>query len=270
MLAGLAVAAYLALLLWMGNRSAVRQGRHGRLRPRRAAQPMVGRGLWHDRHQPERRDLPVRSRLGGSQQFGYMQMVLGYLVGYGAIIGPPAPVLPTPTDQHLPPSSATASGRRPYTTGSDVLPALPQHRRRLPTLPCCPGGPTKPCCLLRAGVLAPVHRCSLRESSPSSGPTPARAASPRWCGPTPCRPCMLLAAGRRGPRRSGAGLVAHGHPGAVADSGHARWWFFDDWGAPNHGVKQFIAGAFIALCMTGLDQDMMQKNLSCRSSGTPS
>ena len=34
---------------------------------------------------------------------------------------------------------------------------------------------------------------------------------------------------------------------------------------PNHGVKQFVAGAFIALCMTGLDQDMMQKNLSCRS-----
>ncbi|MFQ5334758.1 MAG: sodium:solute symporter, partial [Flavobacteriales bacterium] len=29
--------------------------------------------------------------------------------------------------------------------------------------------------------------------------------------------------------------------------------------------KQFISGAFMAIVMTGLDQDMMQKNLSCRS-----
>ena len=54
-------------------------------------------------------------------------------------------------------------------------------------------------------------------------------------------------------------------PDAIANSGHAQWWFFEDWGAPNHGVKQLVAGAFIALCMTGLDQDMMQKNLSCRN-----
>ncbi|TAF31279.1 MAG: sodium:solute symporter [Cytophagales bacterium] len=31
--------------------------------------------------------------------------------------------------------------------------------------------------------------------------------------------------------------------------------------------KQFMAGAFVALVMTGLDQDMMQKNLTCRSIG---
>ena len=30
-------------------------------------------------------------------------------------------------------------------------------------------------------------------------------------------------------------------------------------------VKQFISGALIAIVMTGLDQDMMQKNLTCRS-----
>ena len=33
----------------------------------------------------------------------------------------------------------------------------------------------------------------------------------------------------------------------------------------SHLIKQFIGGAFIAICMTGLDQDMMQKNLSCKN-----
>lgn len=35
----------------------------------------------------------------------------------------------------------------------------------------------------------------------------------------------------------------------------------------NHYLKQFFSGAFIAIVMTGLDQDMMQKNLSCRTLG---
>jgi Na+/proline symporter len=36
-----------------------------------------------------------------------------------------------------------------------------------------------------------------------------------------------------------------------------------DWGLPNHFVKQFLSGIFLAIVMTGLDQDMMQKNLTC-------
>lgn len=43
--------------------------------------------------------------------------------------------------------------------------------------------------------------------------------------------------------------------------------FFWDWKAKNYFFKQFIGGAFIAICMTGLDQNMMQKNLSCKSLG---
>ncbi|WP_420579692.1 sodium:solute symporter [Reichenbachiella sp.] len=43
--------------------------------------------------------------------------------------------------------------------------------------------------------------------------------------------------------------------------------FIWDWQAPRNFFKQFIAGAFIAIVMTGLDQDMMQKNLTCRSLG---
>ena len=38
-----------------------------------------------------------------------------------------------------------------------------------------------------------------------------------------------------------------------------------DWTMKTHYLKQFLSGAFIAIVMTGLDQDMMQKNLSCRN-----
>ncbi len=37
------------------------------------------------------------------------------------------------------------------------------------------------------------------------------------------------------------------------------------WEGKLHFWKQFLAGVFIAIVMTGLDQDMMQKNLSCRN-----
>lgn len=40
---------------------------------------------------------------------------------------------------------------------------------------------------------------------------------------------------------------------------------FSDWNSKQHFIKQFISGAFITIVMTGLDQDMMQKNLSCRN-----
>lgn len=41
--------------------------------------------------------------------------------------------------------------------------------------------------------------------------------------------------------------------------------FTDDFFAKSHLLKSFIGGFFIAICMTGLDQDMMQKNLTCKS-----
>ncbi|MGC9470588.1 MAG: sodium:solute symporter [Bacteroidales bacterium] len=41
--------------------------------------------------------------------------------------------------------------------------------------------------------------------------------------------------------------------------------FFGDWNDERHFLKQFFSGAFITIVMTGLDQDMMQKNLSCRN-----
>ncbi len=38
-----------------------------------------------------------------------------------------------------------------------------------------------------------------------------------------------------------------------------------DWQSESNFFKQFVSGAFIAIVMTGLDQDMMQKNLTCRN-----
>lgn len=40
---------------------------------------------------------------------------------------------------------------------------------------------------------------------------------------------------------------------------------FTEWKNSNYFLKQFFSGAFIAIVMTGLDQDMMQKNLSCKN-----
>ncbi|MDD2196826.1 MAG: sodium:solute symporter [Bacteroidales bacterium] len=51
----------------------------------------------------------------------------------------------------------------------------------------------------------------------------------------------------------------------INDSEYSRTWFFDDWNDKRHFIKQFFSGAFITIVMTGLDQDMMQKNLSCRN-----
>lgn len=51
----------------------------------------------------------------------------------------------------------------------------------------------------------------------------------------------------------------------VNDGPYSQWFFWDDFSNRNHFLKQFIYGALIAIGMTGLDQDMMQKNLSCRS-----
>jgi len=53
--------------------------------------------------------------------------------------------------------------------------------------------------------------------------------------------------------------------GFVLDSDLSKTFFFDDYKSSNYFWKQFISGAFIAIVMTGLDQDMMQKNLTCKT-----
>ncbi|KYG84552.1 sodium:solute symporter [Roseivirga seohaensis] len=50
----------------------------------------------------------------------------------------------------------------------------------------------------------------------------------------------------------------------ISDSEYSKTFFFD-WNDKKDFFKQFISGVFIAIVMTGLDQDMMQKNLTCRT-----
>jgi len=52
---------------------------------------------------------------------------------------------------------------------------------------------------------------------------------------------------------------------AVANSDYSQIFFFDNWQQKHFFWKHFLGGMFIAIAMTGLDQDMMQKNLSCRN-----
>ena len=51
---------------------------------------------------------------------------------------------------------------------------------------------------------------------------------------------------------------------AVTSNEHARIFEFD-WFSRQNFFKQFLSGIFIVIVMTGLDQNMMQKNLTCRN-----
>ncbi len=51
----------------------------------------------------------------------------------------------------------------------------------------------------------------------------------------------------------------------IKDSPHFRIFVFDDWFSRQNFFKQFISGALVTIAMTGVDQEMMQKNLSCKN-----
>lgn len=52
---------------------------------------------------------------------------------------------------------------------------------------------------------------------------------------------------------------------AVAANEHSRIFVMDDWTSTQNFFKQFLSGVFIVVVMTGLDQHMMQKNLTCKT-----
>ncbi len=54
---------------------------------------------------------------------------------------------------------------------------------------------------------------------------------------------------------------------AIQENGYARIFYFDDVNSKLFFPKQFFGGAFIAIAMTGLDQEIMQKNLTCKTLG---
>jgi len=52
----------------------------------------------------------------------------------------------------------------------------------------------------------------------------------------------------------------------IKESSYSKIFFFEDFaGNKHHFIKQFLGGIFVTIAMTGLDQDIMQKNLSCRN-----
>ena len=51
----------------------------------------------------------------------------------------------------------------------------------------------------------------------------------------------------------------------IAQDPRSQVFDFENWRSNSFFLKQFFSGAFITIVMTGLDQDMMQKNLSCKS-----
>lgn len=52
---------------------------------------------------------------------------------------------------------------------------------------------------------------------------------------------------------------------AISNAPQSHIFNFSDWHSRSHFLKQFISGAFIVIVMTGLDQDMMQKNMTCKT-----
>ena len=55
---------------------------------------------------------------------------------------------------------------------------------------------------------------------------------------------------------------------AVKDGAHSQVFFWEDFGEnKSHFLKHFIGGIFVTIAMVGLDQDLMQKNLSCKNIG---
>lgn len=266
LLAFMAVLGYLALLLLLGKKTGKRGSMAdfslgGRRSPWWAvAFGMVGTSL---------SGVTFLSVPGwvGTQQFGYMPMVLGYLLGYAVIM-----VVLLPLYYRLKLTSiyrflGDRIGPKAYLTGAGFfllsrsigaafrlyLVVLVLNETVFP--PSSGFASWIRLTVLVASLLLIIWAYTRRGG----------IATVVWTD-TLQTACMLLAAGTAFVLiAQNLGLSIWEVPKAIADSGHAQWWFFDDWGAANHSLKQVVSGAFIALCMTGLDQDMMQKNLSCRN-----
>ncbi len=65
----------------------------------------------------------------------------------------------------------------------------------------------------------------------------------------------------------GLGYSFSGMVSAITSSKYNRMFYFDDVNSPMYFWKQFLGGAFITMTMTGMDQEIMQKNLTCKTLG---
>ena len=60
-------------------------------------------------------------------------------------------------------------------------------------------------------------------------------------------------------------LTFSGMISSITDNDYSKTFFFDDVNDKRYFFKQFLAGVFTMIAMSGLDQDMMQRNLSCKN-----
>lgn len=198
----------------------------------------------------------------GSKNFSYMQMVLGYLIGYAVIARVLIPLYYRHNLTSIYGYLGKRFGDQAYLTGagffliSRVIGAsfrlflvalvfdliLKRLGLRMPFI--------VPVLISIALIYLYIHRGGIKTVV--------------WTD-TLQTACLLLAA-----FLSSAWIVQHLDLSATSiwsmlhESPHTTIWVWD-WEKPNHIVKDLISGAFIAVVMTGLDQDMMQKNLTCRT-----
>lgn len=72
--------------------------------------------------------------------------------------------------------------------------------------------------------------------------------------------CVYIIADRMG--LSFSGMVS-----LIESSNYSKMFYFDDLNSTLFFPKQFLGGVFIAITMTGMDQEIMQKNLTCKNIG---
>ncbi len=64
---------------------------------------------------------------------------------------------------------------------------------------------------------------------------------------------------------SDLGLSFGGMVNSIYENDYSKMFFFDDVNDKRYFFKQFFAGVFTVIAITGLDQDLMQRNLSCKN-----
>jgi len=202
------------------------------------------------------------------QEWTYLQMVAGYCIGYLIVATVLLPLYYKQKLTSIYSYLGTRFGRNAHRTGAvffllsrvigasfrlflvalvvDVLVLEPMY-----------GGPTPWTWfgLTTAGILAVIYLYT-RQSG---------MATVIWTD-TLQTACMLLAV----VLTVGGVLSAGGHgwwdlPQVLESTGLTKVWVVDDWKLGNHWTKHLLAGMFVTIAMTGLDQDMMQKNLACRN-----
>ena len=72
--------------------------------------------------------------------------------------------------------------------------------------------------------------------------------------------CLIIWQVAKGLNLDFTGIIS-----SVKNNPHSHIFVFDDWHSKQNFFKQFLSGMFVTIAMTGIDQEMMQKNISCKT-----